>query len=220
MRYQTALFTEHVFCLEARCQRLTVISSQIFQDDLNKWSVKRDSNPRPSGPKPDALPNCAIHRTCIFCLEVSLSEGHPLVRYTQEPGCATKLRYSPSMLFCLDVSLTEGHPLVRYSQEPGCAIKLRYSPSMYFCLEARYQRLTVISSQIFQDDLNKWSVKRDSNPRPSGPKPDALPNCAIHRTCIFCLEVSLSEGHPLVRYSQEPGCATKLRYSPSMCFLS
>ncbi len=27
-----------------------------------KWSVKRDSNPRPSGPKPDALPSCAIHR--------------------------------------------------------------------------------------------------------------------------------------------------------------
>ncbi len=24
--------------------------------------MKRDSNPRPSGPKPDALPDCAIHR--------------------------------------------------------------------------------------------------------------------------------------------------------------
>ncbi len=168
MRHQTALFTEHVFfVLRFRYQRVTL------------WSAIPKSR--------DALPNCAIHRTCIFCLEVSLSEGHPLVRY---------------------------------SQEPGCAIKLRYSPSMYFCLEARYQRLTVISSQIFQDDVNKWSVKRDSNPRPSGPKPDALPNCAIHRTCIFCLEVSLSEGHPLVRYTQEPGCATKLRYSPSMCFLS
>ncbi len=30
------------------------------------WSVKRDSNPRPSGPKPDALPNCAIHRDVLF----------------------------------------------------------------------------------------------------------------------------------------------------------
>ena len=29
---------------------------------LKIWSVKRDSNPRPSGPKPDALPSCAIHR--------------------------------------------------------------------------------------------------------------------------------------------------------------
>ena len=35
------------------------------------WSVKRDSNPRPSGPKPDALPSCAIHRDCskIYVLE-------------------------------------------------------------------------------------------------------------------------------------------------------
>ncbi len=30
-----------------------------------KWSVKRDSNPRPSGPKPDALPSCAIHRDVL-----------------------------------------------------------------------------------------------------------------------------------------------------------
>ncbi len=29
------------------------------------WSVKRDSNPRPSGPKPDALPSCAIHRDVL-----------------------------------------------------------------------------------------------------------------------------------------------------------
>ncbi len=28
--------------------------------------MKRDSNPRPSGPKPDALPSCAIHRQISF----------------------------------------------------------------------------------------------------------------------------------------------------------
>ena len=27
-----------------------------------KWSEQRDSNPRPSGPKPDALPGCAMLR--------------------------------------------------------------------------------------------------------------------------------------------------------------
>src|SRR6266571_7675747 len=27
-----------------------------------KWSGRRDSNPRPSGPKPDALPGCATPR--------------------------------------------------------------------------------------------------------------------------------------------------------------
>ncbi len=38
------------------------------------WSVKRDSNPRPSGPKPDALPNCAIHRDYYFALISSKQE--------------------------------------------------------------------------------------------------------------------------------------------------
>ncbi len=28
-----------------------------------RWSGQRDSNPRPSGPKPDALPDCAMPRS-------------------------------------------------------------------------------------------------------------------------------------------------------------
>ncbi len=39
------------------------------------WSVKRDSNPRPSGPKPDALPSCAIHRN--FGFEIHVNRGSP-----------------------------------------------------------------------------------------------------------------------------------------------
>ncbi len=31
-------------------------------DDEEKWSGQRDSNPRPSAPKADALPGCAIPR--------------------------------------------------------------------------------------------------------------------------------------------------------------
>ena len=30
---------------------------------MKKWSGQRDSNSRPSGPKPDALPDCAMPRT-------------------------------------------------------------------------------------------------------------------------------------------------------------
>ena len=30
--------------------------------ELCGWSGRRDSNPRPSGPKPDALPGCATPR--------------------------------------------------------------------------------------------------------------------------------------------------------------
>ena len=31
-----------------------------------KWSGRQDSNLRPSGPKPDALPDCATPRYCII----------------------------------------------------------------------------------------------------------------------------------------------------------
>ncbi len=35
--------------------------------------MKRDSNPRPSGPKPDALPNCAIHRSKMHYLSILIN---------------------------------------------------------------------------------------------------------------------------------------------------
>src|SRR5918993_5643998 len=34
-----------------------------FSNRLRKWSGQRDSNPRPSAPKADALPDCAMPRT-------------------------------------------------------------------------------------------------------------------------------------------------------------
>lgn len=37
----------------------------LYPDELrahNSWSGQRDSNPRPSAPKADALPDCAIPR--------------------------------------------------------------------------------------------------------------------------------------------------------------
>ena len=39
----------------------------IFQRGVKeRWSEQRDSNSRPSGPKPDALPGCAMLRTDIL----------------------------------------------------------------------------------------------------------------------------------------------------------
>ena len=35
-------------------------------DTHEKWSEWRDSNSRPSGPKPDALPGCATLRRCLL----------------------------------------------------------------------------------------------------------------------------------------------------------
>ena len=50
--------------------------------------------------------------------------------------------------------------------EGGCSIQLSYER-----IKNRNQAYQGIN----------WSEWRDSNPRPSGPKPDALPSCAIHR---------------------------------------
>ena len=44
---------------EPRTTVLETAMLPLHQWDLI-WSAKRDSNSRPSGPKPDALPNCAI----------------------------------------------------------------------------------------------------------------------------------------------------------------
>ncbi len=33
---------------------------------MKTWSGQRDSNSRPSGPKPDALPGCAMPRIYVY----------------------------------------------------------------------------------------------------------------------------------------------------------
>ncbi len=66
-----------------RCKK----GSALLQSLFLRWSVKRDSNPRPSGPKPDALPSCAIHRV-LYSLLVKQTEGHPLVHLFLKAGDA------------------------------------------------------------------------------------------------------------------------------------
>ncbi|ABE04226.1 unknown [Rickettsia bellii RML369-C] len=39
---------------------------------IYKWSGRRDSNSRPSGPKPDALPGCATPRELISYIIYSI----------------------------------------------------------------------------------------------------------------------------------------------------
>ena len=46
-------------------------------------------------------------------------------------------------------------------------------------------------------------MKRDSNPRPSGPKPDALPSCAIHRLMFY--PDSTSRWEAMLPYSIQKG---------------
>ena len=40
------------------------------------WSVMQDSNLRPSGPKPDALPDCANHRAANYKNEQCVCQTH------------------------------------------------------------------------------------------------------------------------------------------------
>ncbi len=55
--------------------------------------MKRDSNPRPSGPKPDALPSCAIHRL-VFVSTLGMLLESKLETYTsyQNNGVANEIR--------------------------------------------------------------------------------------------------------------------------------
>ena len=43
-----------------------------------KWPSKRELNPRPSGPKPDALPDCAIARKWSLGYRYVSSKPHPV----------------------------------------------------------------------------------------------------------------------------------------------
>ena len=57
-----------------------------------RWSVMQGSNLRPSGPKPDALPGCANHRTSLTNFKWSVMQGSNLrpsgPKPDALPGCA------------------------------------------------------------------------------------------------------------------------------------
>ena len=64
-------------------------------------------------------------------------------------------------------------------------LKIRRTPLWLSLPWLRLQTPDIKKPQSFDWGFLRWSVKRDSNPRPSGPKPDALPSCAIHRYISF-----------------------------------
>ena len=59
---------------------------------LLSWSGRQDSNLRPSGPKPDALPACATPRT-ICRLNGVTPTGFEPVTYCLEGSCSIQLSY-------------------------------------------------------------------------------------------------------------------------------
>ena len=59
----SAKFANHSFCKERFFTRLSVIQKRTGKIlSVFVWSRRRDSNPRPLGPEPSALPNCATPR--------------------------------------------------------------------------------------------------------------------------------------------------------------
>ena len=55
------------------------------------------------------------------------------------------------------------------------------SASFFIQTSRRARRADLAIFAIEENAKSKWSGGRDSNPRPSGPKPDALPDCATAR---------------------------------------
>ena len=49
-------------------------------------------------------------------------------------------------------------------------------------IQLSYGRIVLTRAWLIS---RKWSEWRDSNPRPSGPKPDALPSCATLRYLLY-----------------------------------
>ncbi len=62
----TGLPASDSYGFSSNLQTIYTKKASSFDEAFEWWSVKRDSNPRPSGPKPDALPSCAIHRQCFI----------------------------------------------------------------------------------------------------------------------------------------------------------
>ena len=70
--------------LELATSRLSgVRSNHLSYRPLFLWSRWRDSNPRPHGPKPRALPNCATPR---LAEKEGFEPSHPLPRSTPLAG--------------------------------------------------------------------------------------------------------------------------------------
>ena len=78
---------------EPTTYRLTADGSAVELSWIN-WSGWRDLNPRPSGPKPDALPSCATpHQnsgTVSSPGRNRISQGHPLQRCGHTSGTYLK----------------------------------------------------------------------------------------------------------------------------------
>ena len=66
---------------------------------------------------------------------------------------------------------------VTYSLEGCCSIQLSYGQIL-----ANYARNKNAKDEAL---AIMWSGRKDSNLRPSGPKPDALPGCATPRQLVF-----------------------------------
>ena len=62
------------------------------------WSGRRDSNPRPSGPKPDALPGCATPRLCRRLSHAHRHTIHRIILTTLLVALLTAIAHVPKRL--------------------------------------------------------------------------------------------------------------------------
>ncbi len=91
------------------------------------WSGQQDSNLRPSGPKPDALPGCAMPRRCRV-----LRNGRGSKIRTCDPLVPNQMRYQAALCpDCKDFEEVVGaarFELATLWSQTRCATRLRYAP--------------------------------------------------------------------------------------------
>ena len=101
----------------------------------------------------------------------------------------------------------------RWWQDPWTTEK-RAGGHVRICLHRCAGHCTTPHGTGGSADKKNWSEQRDSNSRPSGPKPDALPDCAMLREGGHC---SLSRPCCATGRHTEFSCACPVSQRPAPC---
>jgi hypothetical protein len=123
----------------------------------------QDSNLRPLGPKPSALPSCANHR-----------HKHRLNGVADGARTHDNRNHNPGLY------------QLSYSHHGRTSFCCNGAPDRTRTYDPRLRRPLLYPAELRAPNSRplgslKWSVMQDSNLRPLGPKPSALPSCANHR---------------------------------------
>jgi hypothetical protein len=192
-----------------------------------RWGGRRDSNPRRPESQSGALPAELRPPSSSNSPTVARPAGIEPATAGLEGRCSIRLSYGRG-------DRRVHAPNVSFRSMPGIRAH-RVSGTRII---ANWQRLIHVARVIAGARINchqcarTWSGQRDSNPRPSAPKADALPDCAMPRVgplpsrggrnpirsapaCKFDCGAGAKRLHfPVSSRGYFPRCTSRLRHLP------